>query len=495
MAGFDALLHVYGTTEPSALPRRLVAGQLSLEITNGAVRNLRWKGVEVLRAMDYPVRNADWGTFAAETVFEEFTEAATNFEYRRTFTVERTLFKGCFTCSGADSGKVTASLELRAETPARVNRAGFVILHPVAGVAGSPLRVTHRGDSVELSAFPRNIAPNQPALDIVGLRQVANGVLADIWFAGEVFEMEDQRSWTDASFKTYCRPLSLPFPFELPPGETVVQSVTVQMSGGGETQDSTPEKPITLGRGTGRKLPQLALALEEGWEATAEARPFVRASATLMRLDVTKPGWKQTLECLVESTFGALDLEVIVSESFAELGVELALLGANGIAPRSILALPKSWLKNQPTDAAWRDGASPAEAAAVARGCFPQSEIGCGFLTNFTELNRHPTAARLGDFISHGTSAIVHAADDISVMQTLEALPQVFASAEALAPGKSYRLGLVSIGMRSNPYGAEVAPNPEGVRRPMAMIDPRQRGLFAAAWMVGAMAATETSRV
>ena len=30
---------------------------------------------------------------------------------------------------------------------------------------------------------------------------------------GEVFEMEDQRNWTDASFKTYCRPLVPPPPF------------------------------------------------------------------------------------------------------------------------------------------------------------------------------------------------------------------------------------------------------------------------------------------
>lgn len=491
----DVQLSVYGTTEHSAVPRRLVAGQLSLEITNGVVRALCWNGVEVLRAIDYPVRDADWGTFAAETVSEEFTEVATSFEYKRAFKVDGTMVKGWFTCSGTDLGKVTASLELRADAPSKVNRAGFVILHPVMGVAGSPLHMSRRDGSVELSAFPQNIAPHQPALDIAGLRQEANGVSADIQFAGEVFEMEDQRNWTDASFKTYCRPLSLPFPFELAAGETVVQSVTVQITGGGQSQTNKLEKSITLGAGTGRSLPQLALALESGWETTTEARPLVHVSATLLRLDLTMPGWKQTLQGLLESTFGVLDLEVIVSDSSAELGTELAMLAATGIAVRSILALPKSCLKTQPKDAARSDGASPADAAAAARGCFPQSEIGGGFLTNFTELNRHPSAARLGDFVSHSTSAIVHAADDISVMQTLEALPQVFASAEALAPEKPYRLGLVSIGMRSNPYGAEVAPNPEGVRRPMAMIDPRQCGLFAAAWMVGAIAATETSRV
>ncbi len=495
MADPAALVHVYGTTEAMATSRRLVAGKLSLEIVDGAVRNLCWNGVEVLRAVDYPVRNADWGTLGATTLSEEFTETAVSFEYKRIFTVGDTALRGIFTCLGEGSGKVTASLDLRAQSPIRVNRAGFVILHPVSGFAGAPLVVTHRDGSIERGVFPRTIAADQPAQDIVALRQKANGVSADIAFAGEIFEMEDQRNWTDASYKTYCRPLSLPFPFELAANERVTQSVTVLLSGGHAAQPSNPDKPFTLGTGMGRSLPQLSLALEAGWEPTAEQRPVVKASATLLRLDLTDPDWRKTLPGLVESAFGALDLEVVVSDSASGLRADLALLVATGITPRSILVLPKAWLKNRPSGGDGGDGATPAEAATVARACFPQSEIGGGSLTNFTELNRHPGNAGSSDFISHGTCAIVHAADDISVIQTLEALPLVFASAEALAPAKPYRLGLVSIGMRSNPYGSGVAPNPEGLRRPMAMTDPRQRGLFAAAWMVGAMAATQTSRV
>jgi len=81
------------------------------------------------------------------------------------------------------------------------------------------------------------------------------------------------------------------------------------------------------------------------------------------------------------------------------------------------------------------------------------------------------------------------------VLETIEALPQVFASAQDLSHGKPYRLGLVSIAMRSNPYGAAVADNPDQVRQTMAMFDPRQRGLFGAAFAVGVLAATEAHRV
>jgi len=56
-------------------------------------------------------------------------------------------------------------------------------------------------------------------------------------------------------------------------------------------------------------------------------------------------------------------------------------------------------------------------------------------------------------------------------------------------------LGLVAIGMRSNPYGSGVIENSLQNRIAMAGADPRQRGLFAAAWAVGAVAATEGHKV
>jgi hypothetical protein len=95
----------------------------------------------------------------------------------------------------------------------------------------------------------------------------------------------------------------------------------------------------------------------------------------------------------------------------------------------------------------------------------------------------------VGDYLTHGTSAIVHAADDASVLETLEALPQVFADARRIAGSRSLRLGLVSIGMRSNPYGAGLSDNPDWGRRTMTARDPRQKGLLAAAYAVGAASA------
>jgi hypothetical protein len=49
--------------------------------------------------------------------------------------------------------------------------------------------------------------------------------------------------------------------------------------------------------------------------------------------------------------------------------------------------------------------------------------------------------------------------------------------------------------MRQNPYGSRVIPNPDDVRMTMTDCDPRQRGLFAAAWTIGYVTATATAEL
>jgi hypothetical protein len=107
----------------------------------------------------------------------------------------------------------------------------------------------------------------------------------------------------------------------------------------------------------------------------------------------------------------------------------------------------------------------------------------------FTELNRKPVPKGLFDFVTHSVCPIVHAADDISVMETLEALPSIIASTRHMVGKTPYHLGPSSIPCRDNPYGAAVAPNPGNGRVCLSDTDPRQRGLYAAAWNVGLLAA------
>ncbi|MGN6376878.1 MAG: hypothetical protein ACTHMG_15190 [Sphingomonas sp.] len=116
--------------------------------------------------------------------------------------------------------------------------------------------------------------------------------------------------------------------------------------------------------------------------------------------------------------------------------------------------------------------------------------LGGGLFSYFTELNRKRPPVELLDFVTHATNPIVHAADDESVMETISALPHITRSTRAIiGETKPYRIGPSTIGMRQNPYGSRTMPNPDRKRVPMAAEDPRQDGLFAAAWTVGYAAA------
>jgi hypothetical protein len=76
-------------------------------------------------------------------------------------------------------------------------------------------------------------------------------------------------------------------------------------------------------------------------------------------------------------------------------------------------------------------------------------------------------------------------------MEGLEALPHIARSTRAIiGQNEGYRIGPSPIGMRHNPYGARVMENPTNRRIAMTDCDPRQTSLFAAAWMIGYVAAT-----
>jgi hypothetical protein len=73
-------------------------------------------------------------------------------------------------------------------------------------------------------------------------------------------------------------------------------------------------------------------------------------------------------------------------------------------------------------------------------------------------------------------------------METLETLPHIFRSVRTFAGALPYRLGPSAIGMRYNPYGKTTEANGANVRVAFAHQDPRQRGLFGAAFALGYVA-------
>jgi hypothetical protein len=195
---------------------------------------------------------------------------------------------------------------------------------------------------------------------------------------------------------------------------------------------------------------------------------------------------------LGEATGARIVLEILLPGKVSpetELGRIAQSAKQIGLMPHAVAVSPAVDLKGVLPGSKGPDAPALADIYRAARAAFPGVKIGGGMFTFFTELNRKRPPAELLDYVTHTTSPIVHAADDVSVMETLEALPYVIKSTRAFIGKTAYRVGPSAIPARTNPYGAASAPNPDNERVCLSQIDPRQRGLFGAAWNLGYVAA------
>lgn len=496
----DAFL-LYGTHTVEAEPVRLSAGLLSADFVNGNLRTIRHSGTEVLRAIAYIVRDRDWGTYEPELTDLVINQGADTFSVGYTAScvgpdASRLSFRA--TIKGSASGELLFDVSALTDRDFETNRCGFCILHPIAGLAGSPVTVEHTDGSVVATKLPLLIDPWQPFRDLRAItHEVRPGVSAECRMEGDTFEMEDQRNWSDASYKTYVRPLALPWPYLLPAGQTVRQTVSLRITGDGTLPVvAASSEPVRVELGeAGQRLPDIGVIIyPDEVEAALVNLPVLStlgpqqlifhydptrghgldALHSFARLAAAYPA-DTTLECVVACA-GDLDAELsAVADMVRQAGLKLSAIAVSPSVDR----------QSTPPGSAWPDCPPLEDVYAAARHAFPDIRLGGGMFSYFTELNRKRVPADQLDFVTHCTCPIVHAADDLSVMQSLEALPLITASVRAIFGAKPYRIGPSTIAMRQNPYGGATKANPGGQRIAMADRDPRHAGLFSAAWTIG----------
>lgn len=500
----DSLI-CFGTAEPSPTAREFRAGPLTLLLLDGAIRGLCWHGVEVVRGIACPIRDANWATYPSLLAQEHIAEGPDEFEISQTRLIADGALGIKLVFKGHSDGSFHATAEMSAHREFVTNRAGFTLLHPLRDIVGEPLRVTHPDGSVTACHFPLLISPDQVAGEISGLRHSVNGIDTEILFRGEVFEMEDQRNWSDASFKTYCRPLSRPRPYRLNAGEVQRQEIDIRFHrtpAGKMAATHVPAPADVELKASVENVPRIAVAMDAGTIPDVALHGVCRLlDPQILQLRVTPETAASVCEsakAIIGASPAGIELEIIVS-STDDPGKALARVAADcrrsSLAMARVLALPERYLQSYQPGGPWPKGPTPQALCTHVREAFPGAEIGAGVLTYFPELNRCRPDIALCDYVGHGSTAITHAADDRSVIESLEGLAHVYVSGCALAQARDYRLGLTAIGMRTNPYGSAAVENIQQGRMAMAGADPRQRGLFAAAWAVGAVAATEGHNV
>lgn len=494
---------LYGTEETVAPHRVLRAGKLSAELEAGNLRYIRWNGEEVLRAVSFIVRDKDWGTY--NPTISRLVVSETEDRFRVTFHAVAADAVQSFAYDAVIEGDADGSLTFAGkgttDSGFLTNRTGFVILHPIDGISGAPVTIEHTDGSTVENRFPDIIDPVQPMMDLRALtHHTPGGVRVVTLMEGDTYEMEDQRNWTDASYKTYVRPLAKPWPYLIAAGEGVDQKITVKVSGGAPSRAGQRTIMLSPGKKIG-VVPPLGIGMRPEDAATsAGAVDLLRDLGPAYVMLHHDPRAGHRLDTLVSMLKVARDigaepwLEAVIEHTDdAGAQAEVIALGSTardlGDPFPTILISPAPDLKCTLPGSQWPDAPDAGALYDIARAAFPKARIAGGMFSYFTELNRkRPPAGRL-DLVTFTTSPLVHAGDDRSVMETREAYPAIVKSVAAIAGETPWGVGPSAIGMRDNPYGVAAKTNPHNIRQAMNLNDPRQRGLFGAVWALGYFAA------
>jgi hypothetical protein len=451
---------------------------------------IRLGDYEVLRRIFAVVRNEDWAT-APSAVSNLKTDISSD-SFRLTFDVDCRLgiidylWRGLIT--GEASGEIMFSFDGISRSEFRRNRLGICVLHPIMECAGKPFKVEHWDGRAEEGSFPRWIAPQQPCFDIRSFaHEVAPGVRAELHFEGEVFEMEDQRNYTDASFKIYSTPQAWPKPVAVAPGDKVNQTVTLRLKGPARTV-----LPIVQGR-----VPQLSIATTPvfplppiGLGCQSEGRPLtpreierlkaLRLSHLRVDLKISSAGWREALHLAVDE---AAQLNVGLHVAFTLSDNAQGELQALAEQIRGVQVPLLLWIVRHENE-------SPASEASVRlarealQNCAPGVLFAAGAKKHFYELNNNrpdPHAAALPCF---PTNPQVHLTDDSTLRENVAGAAYTAESAKEFC---SKPVVISPFTLRGSPNAGRVRASASKDDLPPE-VDPRQMSLFGAAWTLASLA-------
>lgn len=223
-------------------------GSLHEWIQHNAIGPVLSGGHEIVRRIFVTVRDRNWREVPASHWVSDVDErrGIALLEARHVDDGIDFEWKGSLTAQ-PDAGLVCFSFTGRALRDMEVCRLGLVVLHPVAPLIGSVVTTSGPGGSHQLMVSPQlhsqaivDGLPTAmtPPYSELSIERADFGALR-LHFDGDLFELEDQRNWGDASFKSYCTPLRLGFPRRVKAGTVITHGVEIRFERAAQT-DAAP---------------------------------------------------------------------------------------------------------------------------------------------------------------------------------------------------------------------------------------------------------------
>ena len=458
--------------------RKLIAGPLTLEYSEGSLWNISNGSEEVIRRIYLVFQDINWTSrpFAIKDEIWEVTDRSFSAKIKAQGSHDAKDLSVQLEITGSESGEITYGFSASTSVSFMRNRLGLCLLHPVASLAGRDCELTKADGAIEKSKFPDAISPDQPFLNLSGIsHQLQSGQVATVNFEGEIFESEDHRNWSDASYKTYCTPISLPFPAQVSPGEVLSQKITISISGEHATSISKDESAVITVGTKEIELPEIGLGLSED-----PAHLIVSEYARFEDLAIKHLRLSLNGDSRIRST---VEQALLVTK---ELKIDLD-LAITADSPKQLQAIlqPIIELKDQIRSFyifSASDKTTPLGFIQSAEELLgDKSKIIGGTDLYFTELNRNQSAVDFVDQVNFSINPQVHSFDDRTLIQNTATQKTIANNAHRIAKGKKVTIGPITLRPRYNPNATE--PDKDVSNTPLpSSVDARQRTWFAEGW-------------
>jgi D-apionolactonase len=473
-----------GRSEEDPPELLLKAGKLNVIYSNGALKYISADNNELLRMIYAAVRDRDWLTIAPVIKDQKIEKNENSFRisFSCIYQNKEINFSAEYVIEGREDNCIILTMEGIALESFEKNRIGFCVLHPIDGCAGTNCVITHSDGSLEQSVFPEQISPDQVFRNIRSMKWMSNRIHCRLDFEGDIFETEDQRNWTDASYKTYSTPLSLPFPVILEKGTKIYQRISFSAEGSFNVPSDASEKIIVkLFPEESLKLPSIGICQStRSHHITLSETKIIRSlrfDHYRVDLHLYKSGWQFKAEQgSRESSDLGCQLELAL---FFDNNVQQEINNFNDwysrrrVSVASILLFHKD-IPSTPDNLA-------REVIPILRRVNPAVKIATGTNASFAQLNRNRPGDTGNDSICYSIHPQEHASDNLTLAENLEGQKYPIRSAQRLAGRKGIVISPVNIQRRFNANKTYIDNPHSGHEKPLR-IDSRLMSLFGACW-------------
>lgn len=472
-------------------PVCLGAGQLSVELIGAELFGVRWGRLEVAQRVYLAVRDTSWNTIPGELFAREIIQSDDAFRvtFRSAHRFESIDFEWIGVIEGRSDGTLTYEMVGEALAEFSYSKIGLNIHHGLAAYRGrSYVAQTFSGEvkgQLESDIKPQSVENGYLTAMFDYFDRISfdlDGAMVSFEFEGDQFEMQDQRNWSDANYKTYGTPLRFGFPREARNGESLSQKITMKVAGPISRRQLSDDAVVVYPRFVASTIPEIG----QCWRADDRYPDGLPPSTypDFLRVEVMDSTNLETVVRPVLQTVDGTDIEIelVVATSYESVERDSArvtnYLRGEGAGIARLVILERSGDYDALRQATPPELALPFKNSLRARGV--ETPVLSGTDQNFSEVNRSRPSYSALDGLAFPINPQVHACDDISLMQNAAGIVDIASQARRLYSNTWLSVGPVELIGKDGPYPA----GPPHADSPPPWPDPRQGSLFGAAWAV-----------